>query len=325
MKSVLNSFVILVALLVIGCGGTKKESKTTPQTSLSVATIEDGEDLISQKEYKEAAEVFKNILKNDANNAKAHYYLGYCSEKLENSDDALLHYRLALKADPNLMDAHNNLGLLLLNSGDLEEARVHLEKVIDSAPDDADAQFNFAMLLERQGKTDKAIEKYMEVTKLNSEDPAPWMALADIEKHKGHAKKAFEYYQKATDVAPDDPLAAVAKAQQLLKMKKNDDAVAIIFSFSRFKDADELYITIADRLLTKIKKDKEAIELYKAAIAKDPDFPKAHILMANALARTGNFKDAILHFKKFLELDPDSPFAAAAQKGIEVSTAKLSK
>ena len=57
----------------------------------------------------------------------------------------------------------------------------------------------------------------------------------------------------------------------------------------------------------------------------DDSYPRAHILLANALARGGQFAEAAVHFEKFIALAPEAPEADAARKGLEVCNAKAAE
>ena len=108
-------------------------------------------------------------------------------------------------------------------------------------------------------------------------------------------------------------------------MKKIDEATAVLTSISNLSPGDAFTLTTAGMLLARFDKDAEAIALYEAALSRDDTFPRAHILLANALARIGRFADAAGHFEKFIELAPESQEADAARKGLEICRSKASQ
>jgi cytochrome c-type biogenesis protein CcmH/NrfG len=81
--------------------------------------------------------------------------------------------------------------------------------------------------------------------------------------------------------------------------------------------ADATALATAGMLLAKADRDVDAIDLYKAAIAKDEKFPRAHVLLANALARVKKFDEATAEFEAYLKIAPDAKDAETARKGLE--------
>ena len=144
----------------------------------------------------------------------------------------------------------------------------------------------------------------------------PW-ALADLARRNGKLDVALEWYTHAEERAPGEPLAAIGKAQVLLELKRDDDAAAALISVGKMDAADATALTTAGMLLAKVGRDTDAIDLYRAAIAKDEELPRAHVLLANALARATRFDEAAVEFEKYLEISPDAKDAEAARKGLE--------
>jgi tetratricopeptide (TPR) repeat protein len=59
-------------------------------------------------------------------------------------------------------------------------------------------------------------------------------------------------------------------------------------------------------------KASEAIAQFQIAVAALPDYAQAHCNLADALALEGNIDDALAHYRRALEIDPN--FAPAQQQ-----------
>ncbi len=311
---------IMAMFLITACGGAQS-SNTSGQTGS--ATIKDGETLLEQGEFAAAAKVFEKVAANEPGNAEAYYYLGVAKKNLGDVDEAEKQYRLAIGYDANLHAAHNNLGLLLLEKGDYVHAESELHTYLSNSPDDADAHFNYALVLEASGDVGKAEEHYKKAAELNPEDASAYIGLGDLARRENDLEKALSFYRKGKEIAPDSPEATIKEGQTLLDLKRLDDAIPVLESLSGIAECDPGILATAGLLLARFEEDDRAITLYKAAIARDASYASAHFLVANALARKNQFKEAAKHLERFLELAPKAPEAGAARKRLDACRAQM--
>jgi tetratricopeptide (TPR) repeat protein len=80
------------------------------------------------------------------------------------------------------------------------------------------------------------------------------------------------------------------------------------------------YIRLAT-LFEKEGKRDQAINMYRKSLSLKPDYPALHLRLANVyLQNKGDGKNALHHFKKTIELDPNHPQAKSIMntiKGLE--------
>jgi Flp pilus assembly protein TadD len=279
--------------------------------------LEAGQALIEQGEFAEAADVFEALVQKTPGDPALHYYLGVAKAGVGDVSSAEAEYKRAIELDATLLEARSNLGVLLLGKGDLEAARFELEACVDLDPEDGDSHYNLGLVHEAAGRDGDAVTEFTRAAELSPEDPLPPMALAEAERRKGKLDAALSWYAKAAERAPEEPTVALGRAQVLLALKRGDEAKAALVSVGKMEAADPTALTTAGLLLAKAGHDADAVDLYRAAVAKDEKFPRAHVLLANALARAKKFEEAAAEFERYLELAPDAEDAETARKGLE--------
>jgi len=308
--------VVMLALFASACGGAQNR-ETSPGEG-NIVSIEQGEHLIEQGDYLGASKVFGEILQKTPEDSEAHYYLAVAKKNLGDATAALEHYRLALKYDADLLAARNNLGLLLLENGDLVAAEKELNTYLEHKPEMGAAHYNYGLVLEALGKRIEAKKHYKKATELEPEAAASWFALGDLSKQEGDMKAALQVYKQGRTAIPDSPELTLKEAQTLLDLKKVKQAVEVFEELKKIPNCPPEFLTTAGVLLLKHKKDALAMDLYRLAIERDENYPLAHFLIANALARKKEFKEASEHYEKFIALAPDTEEAQIARERLKI-------
>jgi len=94
-----------------------------------------GESLYRNGLYEEAQEQLRQSLSLEAENAKAHVFLGSIAGMGNHLDDAEFHFKEAIAQDPNLFEPYLNLSILYLGRGKTEQARdYYTESLRKGAP-----------------------------------------------------------------------------------------------------------------------------------------------------------------------------------------------
>ena len=95
--------------------------------------------------------------------SQAGYYLGYCYELQDKSEEAIHLYQEQLKNDPNDAGLYNQLSSCMVREGDYQDALIMIEKGMQLANESqmADFLWNESICYEKMGDYDTAIEKLM--------------------------------------------------------------------------------------------------------------------------------------------------------------------
>ncbi len=96
---------------------------------------------------------------------EAHVNLGNLLAKEGRRSEAMEQFNLALKAAPDSASAHNALGTVLAKEQNYREAVAQFLECIRLQPDYVEAHYNLGVAYLMQGKTDQAIEKFNEIVK----------------------------------------------------------------------------------------------------------------------------------------------------------------
>jgi tetratricopeptide (TPR) repeat protein len=125
---------------------------------------------------------------------RAHDNLGLCFEALNQSDEAISHYREAVRLN-RAGKAHTvwpalNLGILLRSRGELDEAERLFREALTYDNRFAPAHYQLGALLEQSGRPDEAVRALREAVSNDVDYAEPYYALSRIYRRQGQIGKA---------------------------------------------------------------------------------------------------------------------------------------
>ena len=92
--------------------------------------------------FKDAENLYREVLKIDPNHFEANFLLGTLSVQIKKFDNAQQLLQKAIKIRPNNVDANYNLGCVFKELGHLDKAIVYFDKVLNIKTDYIKAYFN---------------------------------------------------------------------------------------------------------------------------------------------------------------------------------------
>lgn len=137
--------------------------------------------------------VFRRVLKERPDDARAHYYTGNLLYDRRRGEEAIAHWKRSSELDPKLPVVWRNLGIALFNVvGDVEKARYAFEQAIRANPQDARLLYERDQLWKRTGAGHQ--HRFSELTRklklVESRDDLT-VELASLYNHAGrHAEAA---------------------------------------------------------------------------------------------------------------------------------------
>ncbi|MBX9687165.1 MAG: tetratricopeptide repeat protein [Candidatus Obscuribacterales bacterium] len=123
------------------------------------SSVENGQALLNQHKFKEAATAFQQAISEQPNFAPSHFYLGYALAQMGQHQQAINEFKRALALDPSMKEATMNIASNYQSLGDCPNAISWYEKYLQensSSPKVADIQQRIKGLkqqMQQQGAT----------------------------------------------------------------------------------------------------------------------------------------------------------------------------
>jgi len=181
-----------------------------------VALVTEGNQLIEQGNYAEAARKYEKAVTISPDQEDLHYNLAIALAKLGKTEEAKQQYEEALRIFPDYAEAHNNLGNLLLNENKLVEAISRFREAIVHMPENASFHNNLGSAFGRQGKVTEAILEFEEAIKQSPTYVEARVNLANAYLATGRVEEAIAQLNEALRLKPDfkPAMQAMQRARQ---------------------------------------------------------------------------------------------------------------
>jgi tetratricopeptide (TPR) repeat protein len=307
-----------------------------------------GEILLAENNYDEAAEVFDKLVKEDPQSALAHYFKAVSYIGKNETGSAKTALLRAVELDPKLLRAKLLLASIYLQEQAYDLAEKESREVLQMSPGIFQAHLIFGNACMYQQKKEAAKNAFETLIKLEPENPVGYYRLGILNQALKQTSLARANFEKALELNPMlmDVFAAFVKTEVLsgnadaalahcdrqlgqvgdasvhaavihsLKgdiymSQKNFPAAEESFNVALAQDSNYLkpYFELARIYLTQNQQEK-AIAQYKALLEKNPQQPGAQMLLGTLYEAQGKPDLAEAHYRKALEITPD--FAPAA-------------
>jgi Flp pilus assembly protein TadD len=168
-----------------------------------VALTTEGNQLLTQGNYAEAANKFEQAVAISPDQEDLHYNLAIALAKLGKTEGAKKHYVEALRIFPDYAEAHNNLGNLLMNENKSEEAINQLREAVKNMPENASFHNNLGTAFGRSGKVAEAMGEFEEAVKRSPAYVEARVNLANAFLSTGRVEDAIAQLNEALRLKPD--------------------------------------------------------------------------------------------------------------------------
>lgn len=139
--------------------------------------------------------------------------------------------------------------------------------------------------------------------------------IGSVYRQMGDLDKAREYYEKVLAEEPMNTAALVGIGDLLVDQGKLEESVPY-FEKAIGQTTDEVVPFNVGEIYMSEGNAAKAIEYYKIAAERKPDWPEAHLKLAYAYLNTGDMAAARGAFEKVVEVAPDTPQAQMAQQAL---------
>ncbi|OGT91547.1 MAG: hypothetical protein A2286_04790 [Gammaproteobacteria bacterium RIFOXYA12_FULL_61_12] len=249
-------------------------------------------------EPKRGVKLIAEAVAADPNNADYRVNLGNAYREIGLREEAIRHFRTALRLRQDMPELHNSLGVLYKENDEFSLAELEFREAIRLKPHFPHAQYNLAQLYLSQGDKGKALEQLQAAIRSDPVYTDAYLAMARIYKDMSIAEKAYPLYQELVTNNPGDWSVMMEYAVVLQQMGRIEESLGI------------------------------ARKAYDQAPG---DNENACIAIGNALQLAGKHEEALIYFRKALEINPNalSVYGAIASSrkftGSEVEIAEIKR
>lgn len=316
------------------------DSSFPPELTQAEAAIE-------KKDYTTAEPLLKKVVAANPSNYQAWFDLGFVSNALGKTQDAIEAYRKSVAAKPDVFESNLNLGLMLAKAGDpgaeqflrtattlkptsnvdegharawlslahvLEtskptEAIAAYKRASELAPKDPEPLLSAGLLFEKQNQFGDAEREYKQALDLDPNSIDALTGLANIYMRGNRYADAGEVLHKLVSLHPNNAAAHMQLGRVEAAAGKNDDAIAELQTTVKL-DPNDLSVQrdLAD-LYSLDKRYDQAEAQYRSLLANHPNDAQLHYGLGAVLLKEKKFPPAQQEFLTAVKLKPD--FGAA--------------
>ena len=259
--------VVFALSLVAQQPGKPPAKKPAPQKQSAQTALGAAQQAIEEKRYDTAILLLENFLLENPGHGEALFNLAYAYSLAGRAPDAIDTYRQALEVEPKLFPARFNLGMLLLKSGKTGEAADEFLLATELEPENYRAHLFAAAALEESGRKDEALAHYRRAAELAPQDPEPRRALLTLLLDKDDLTGAEGVLAELLALEPAAPDLMRLRAELLLRRDRTEEALAAFEEYLKVKGDDATVHLTVGRLYRAQGKSEEALRHFQAADA----------------------------------------------------------
>jgi tetratricopeptide (TPR) repeat protein len=279
----------------------KKVVVTEPNNAEAMTNL--GMALSQAQLAKDAVPVLQRSIALAPNSVTAHQDLAAAYVQLSQFGDAVDELHAALKLAPDLPQLHYNLGLALKMQDDAAQAIPELEIAERLDPSAPEAPYLLGVLYMQTGRYDDAAREMNTSLKLRPENGDGWATLGSVYDKLNKLPEATSALREAIRQLPSQPDPHLTLAAVLVKQNQPAEAA------SERKKAADLMRSNMNRQRAEVATNSGSSELrsgdldgaitqFRDALSYDPNYPEAHLGLADALERQGKTAEAAAERQK---------------------------
>jgi len=252
--------------------------------------------------FDEARKYFQEGLKQDPHNSSCLFNLGYIEERQGNPARAEELFQATLQSKPDFPEALLELANLRIAAKKSQEAAVLLRKYVKVSRDPASGYYKLAMVERSLHQTDAAqrdLNVFQTLSKDSPTGPYPYQHLLEYLDNRSNlspqAKTQLDLNELLEQIEkhPDQPEDLYLLAEAYLKLGKIDQARSTIAQLDHMSSGDYRTQTGVGVLLARHRLYDEAIQHFERALQANPDSDDVKFDLADACFRRGEYSQAL--------------------------------
>lgn len=275
---------------------------------LSPTKIIEGNTALNFREFREATEIFQQVLKKDPSNVLANLGLGLAQEGLGEIESAKYSYQNALVHSPNEPALHAQLAGSFLLERNFEDSIDAYQTAISISPESESLYTSLGQVYILAGLIDEANNSFEKVATLRaSKDSAAYYSvLGRLYQSANLLPDALAYYEKAIALE-ENSQHYIDLARTLASSGKIDEAIASYQEAIRLDRWNYLPHLDLGYLFKRNGQIDNAIAEYEIACRLKPTNISGYILLGEAIQEKSGLSTAIAKLEEFQDINKVLP------------------
>ncbi|MGA8270965.1 MAG: tetratricopeptide repeat protein, partial [Candidatus Sulfotelmatobacter sp.] len=303
-----------------------------------------GQIQLRQNDAAGAVDSFQQALKNDSNNAVAHYQLGIAFGMQHNDARAESEWRQAVSLRPDLMEAQRSLATMELSRGDIDALIQTAQQIITGAPYAPDGYMMRALAEMNRQKYSDAQQDLTKAMGIAPGSATPYVQMGNLYQLQKQYPEAIKFYHEALDkdetstdalqgimnvyLAEKQPDESIAAARVQITKSPNSSGFYDLLGSALFQKKDLSGADTALRRAIELDKNNsdallklgqvqaaegsvsQALATYQQSIKDHPREVSFYILAGEMYESQSSWDQAKSMYQKALEIQPENPVAS---------------
>jgi tetratricopeptide (TPR) repeat protein len=251
-----------------------------------------------------AVDSLQQALKEDPNNAVAHYHLGLAFDLQHNDAQAESELREAVGMRPDLTDAQRALANLELQRGEVDALAQTAQQIIQSAPNAPDGYLLRALAEMNRQKFAEAEQDMRKAAEVAPGNPAPYVQMGNLHQLQKQYAEAIKFYQHALDLDANSTEGLQGLMNTYIAQKQLDLAVAAAKSQIAKSSSNSGFYDLLGTALFQKKDFSGADAAFRKAIDLDKNNSDALLKLAQTQAHEGSVSQALATYQQSIKDHP---------------------
>jgi tetratricopeptide (TPR) repeat protein len=199
-----------------------------------------GTALVRTRQSGAAADIFRRLLEQNANNAPVHLLLGQAQAQQGDYPGALTDLKIAMQLDPHLPDAHYYAGLVYLHRSEFEPAAQEFRAELQLRPNQTLTTYHLGYALLAQGNPEEAVPLFREVIKALPGYEWAHFELGRALLQQGDTAGAIESLEAARKLVPDHDATYFQLSQAYRRAGRTQEAEKALAAYQKLIETNRL-------------------------------------------------------------------------------------
>ena len=199
-----------------------------------------------------------------------------------------------------------------MSNGEFNEAISLINPILEEQPHNIILMLDLAYSYANLSRYDKAIEIYSKIIELAPENSSGYTGLGFIYRKLGKNEAAIKEFTKGILYAPDNAIAHFEKAEALFDIDEYEEALKSYYKALQFSGAENEAETLhrIAQVNVGLKNYDKAIKIGIDVLSRDPSYISVNNIIGLAYYLKEDWKNAELHFEKYLKAIPEDESAS---------------